>query len=329
MAGTPLKNFNLFEKLCGDEFDRITLTTTMWGEVDEDVGAEREKELEEIYWKSMIERGSRVNRFLYTRESAFEILAPIFDEVHKRSSLLLQKEMNDLGLLLKETSAGKTLSMELQELVLQHQAVLEKIRNELKDPTPERDLQYLMEEYQKVSAELQRSSEDLRTMKVSLADRIRKLVTIVDWSRIFSGRLVMSFFLRSRLIHCSYRGLLFWQKNTSKKADVACPMKEGKPQEKRMENEKLEEEFSIAEANSEKRPSEENVGELEGEPEVISKAKVGRSGKEIEPGVEGMAETRGAEEVGRGENEGEVADVLGQFRDLKTGGPRGLNNCSL
>ena len=203
MAGTPLKNFHLFEKLCGDEFDRIVLTTTMWDEVDEEVGVEREQELKAIYWKSMVERGSYVNRFLYTRESALEILAPVFEEVHKRSSLLLQKEINDLGLLLKETSAGKTLSAELQELVSQHQVILERIRNELKDLTPEHDLQYLMEEYQKVSAELQRSSEDLRAMKVSLADRIRKLVTIVDWSKIFSRRLVMDLILHSRLIGLS------------------------------------------------------------------------------------------------------------------------------
>jgi len=203
MAGTPLKNFHLFEKLCGDEFDRIVLTTTMWDEVDEEVGVEREQELKAIYWKSMVERGSYVNRFLYTRESALEILAPVFEEVHKRSSLLLQKEINDLGLLLKETSAGKTLSAELQELVSQHQVILERIRNELKDLTPEHDLQYLMEEYQKVSAELQRSSEDLRAMKVSLADRIRKLVTIVDWSKIFSRRLVMDLILYSRLIGLS------------------------------------------------------------------------------------------------------------------------------
>src|SRR6266498_842850 len=91
MAGTPLKNFHLFEKVCGDDFDKIVLTTTMWDDVEEEVGAERELELKTVYWKSMIERGSHVQRFLYTRESASEILAPVFNEVHTRSTLLLQK----------------------------------------------------------------------------------------------------------------------------------------------------------------------------------------------------------------------------------------------
>src|SRR6266540_6334994 len=63
MAGTPLNNFRAFEKLFEDDFNGIILTTTMWDEVDEDLGAEREKELTDVYWKSMIERGSSVKRF--------------------------------------------------------------------------------------------------------------------------------------------------------------------------------------------------------------------------------------------------------------------------
>jgi len=81
MAGTPLKNLRMFENLCGEDFNGIILTTTMWSEVDEELGAERELELKEEYWRSMIERGSSVKRFLYTRQSAFEILMPIFEEV--------------------------------------------------------------------------------------------------------------------------------------------------------------------------------------------------------------------------------------------------------
>src|SRR6266498_2260415 len=128
MAGTPLRNLRLFEKLCGEEFDRIILTTTMWNEVDDNLGSEREEELKTLYWKSMIDRGSYVKRFLYTRESAFEVLTPIFNQVNSRNALLLQKEMNDLGLKLKETSAGKSLYMVLGELTERQQDILRRIR---------------------------------------------------------------------------------------------------------------------------------------------------------------------------------------------------------
>jgi len=118
MAGTSLKHFRFFEKLCGKDFTNIVLTTTMWGDVDEQLGAMREKELESEYWRPMVERGSPIKRFYYTRESALEILAPIFDEVHKRSSLLLQTEVNEHGIQLKDTSAGKVLYTQPEELVL-------------------------------------------------------------------------------------------------------------------------------------------------------------------------------------------------------------------
>jgi len=53
MAGTPLKNLRLFEKLCGEEFDSIILTTIMWNEADDNLGNGCEDELKTLNWKSM------------------------------------------------------------------------------------------------------------------------------------------------------------------------------------------------------------------------------------------------------------------------------------
>ena len=186
MAGTPLKNLRMFEKLCGEDFNGIVLTTTMWSEVDEELGEGRERELKDEYWKSMIERGSSVKRFLYTRQSALEMLTPILEEVDKRSALLLQTEMNEFHLQLKETSAGRMMYMELGELVARHEDILKRIRGELKDPLmndPDQ-IKDLMEEYQKASVQLQRATEDMRRMKISKRRRIKGFV-IVDWRRIF------------------------------------------------------------------------------------------------------------------------------------------------
>ena len=84
MAGTPLTNVRFFEELCGNEFSTIVLATTMWDEVDPEIGEQREKELREIYWKTMIDRGSTVKRFLSTPVSASDLLRPIVNQVGKR-----------------------------------------------------------------------------------------------------------------------------------------------------------------------------------------------------------------------------------------------------
>ena len=191
MAGTSLKNFQLFERLCGKDFSKVVLTTTMWNEVDEWEGAKREQELKRDYWRPMIERGSSIQRFYYSRESAFEIILPIFDDVHRRSAraLLLQNEITDRGLLLKETSAGQTLKLGLGELIAQHQDVLGNIRRELADPDGNSDqLRLLMGEYQRVSTQLQLVSEDMRKMDSSKGDWIRRLAVRVDLKKLFNGR---------------------------------------------------------------------------------------------------------------------------------------------
>ena len=194
MAGTPLKNLRLFERLCGDDFNRIVLTTTMWDDVDEETGAEREKELGSVYWKSMIERGSSVKRFLNNRSSAFEILTPIINEVNKNSALLLQKEMMDLRLQLRQTTAGQTLFLELEELVARHQRALSRIRGGLTEPSLDQEqLQEVMEEYQRVSAQLHRAVEDMQRMKVSTGEWFKKLVIKKNWKRILGFVFALSF----------------------------------------------------------------------------------------------------------------------------------------
>jgi len=193
MAGTPLKNLRLFEKLCGDDFHRIVLTTTMWDEVDEETGAQRERELKSIYWRSMIERGSSVKRFLQNRPSAFGILTPIFDEVNKNSSLLLQREMVNLQIQLRQTTADRTCFLEVEKLVSRHQKALSRVRGGLTEPSFDQEqLQELMGEYQRASAQLRRCVEDIQRVRVSTEDGFRKLVITKYWTRLL-GFVLSSF----------------------------------------------------------------------------------------------------------------------------------------
>ena len=183
MPGSLLKNFRRFEKLCGNDFNRIVLATTMWDEIDEDMGCVRERELERIYWKAIVDRGSSIRRFHQRdRNSAFGVIAPILIKANDKTPLLLQKEMTDRGLSLHQTAAGETLLTEPDDLLGHLQNVLEKIRNEMKQPSVDRKrILQLIEEHDYVSKQLQRSRGHTdRTWR----DWFHRFVQSLDWNRL-------------------------------------------------------------------------------------------------------------------------------------------------
>jgi len=189
MPGSLLKNFHRFEKLCGNDFNRIVLTTTMWDEIDEDTGCIRERELENIYWKAIVDRGSSVRRFHQRdRNSAFWVIAPLLNKANDKTPLLVQKEMADRGLSLHQTEAGETLFMDPEDLLGHLRNVLEKIRNELKQPSVDRKrILQLIEEHDYVSKQLQRSR---RYTDETWRDWFRRLIRTLDWNRLLGYGLV-------------------------------------------------------------------------------------------------------------------------------------------
>lgn len=187
ISGTPSKDFRLFEKVCGKEFSKIVLTTTMWDEVEPEMGEKRESELQDTYWKSMIERGSTVKRFLFTPSSAFDVLRPILTRANECHSLLLQKEVTDLGMKLRETTAGRALAMQVEELVPSQQKLLAAIRNDLMDSKLRPDqLEKLQQDYQEVSAQLQSVIKDVKRSNISVGERFLKAVRVKNLKRIWS-----------------------------------------------------------------------------------------------------------------------------------------------
>ena len=176
MAGTPLKNLRMFEQLCGENASHnVILTTTMWDEVDEETGTLREEELTMTYWKPMLDRNSKTNRFLGTRESALHLIEPLIDAANEKSSVLLQQEMVDLRNKLPETSAGARLFIETENLVKQRQELLERIRNAMKHSNQDKtSLPALKEEYQKVKTQLDITVNEMRKMRLPLPQRLSR-----------------------------------------------------------------------------------------------------------------------------------------------------------
>jgi hypothetical protein len=174
MAGLPLKNLRMFQQLCGHNALRnIILTTTMWVDVEEELGSQREKELEKKYWKGMINEGSKVFRFLNTSESAWAILNNFLQPAYDRQAVQLKEEMVDLEQQLSETKAGKKLYGELETIVKKQQTTLQKIREETKRHSQSKALlQALKEEHEALRKELGNTVSRMQTLQIPLGKRL-------------------------------------------------------------------------------------------------------------------------------------------------------------
>ena len=198
MAGTPLKNLRMFEELCGkNAFKNIILTTTMWDEVDKEMGEDREAQLKKEYWRTMLERNSTTSRFLRTRESAFELIEPLIDAANIRSSVLLQNELVDMRKSLPATSAGLELFSAMGQLVSQREDLLRRIRKEMSRSDGDKmTLEPLQEEHQNLQKSLETMVFEMRRLRLPLGKRF-----LIMTDKFFSSKfeILKSFILKKRI----------------------------------------------------------------------------------------------------------------------------------
>ncbi|KAI6099527.1 hypothetical protein EV401DRAFT_2081346 [Pisolithus croceorrhizus] len=104
------RNYNMLKDLCGnDNCKNVVLVTTMWDRVSEEVGSEREQELQADLWGEMVNLGSTTHRFEGTTESAWKIINSLsISRPTQRRPLQIQREMVHKHLPLHRTTAGKT-----------------------------------------------------------------------------------------------------------------------------------------------------------------------------------------------------------------------------
>lgn len=124
--GSFVKTLNIFKKICGKmALKNVLLVTTRWNEVDEALGASREKELRESFWAYMLGKGSIMTRFYGNKDSATAIASQL---ISKRGIVLdIQRELVDESKSLKQTVAGSF----VQEDVLEMKARYKKEMNDL------------------------------------------------------------------------------------------------------------------------------------------------------------------------------------------------------
>jgi len=118
VAGTPLRNLNMFKEVCGrDNFKNVAFVTTMWDEVFEGVSLQREQKLKEDFWKAKIRLGSTTHRFHLAEESAWETINTLSVSLPgERRPLRIQREMVDEDKPLHKTSAGKAVLRSISKM---------------------------------------------------------------------------------------------------------------------------------------------------------------------------------------------------------------------
>ena len=103
MTGTTRKNLDMFRKICGDEaLKNVVVGTTKWSYVTPEFGKQRERELQDRYWKGMLRQGSVAMRVHADSTSAWEIVNHILENdrvefVRIREELLELQKTRTLG----------------------------------------------------------------------------------------------------------------------------------------------------------------------------------------------------------------------------------------
>jgi len=161
MAGSPLKNLQMFASMCGQQaMPSVVLCTTMWNEINEPTGDRRENELKDNFWKDMIAQGCRVVRFRDSKESAWEIVGRL---PPAKRGVILSTEIVDDKKNLNETAAGVKLNEELAKLIADQKAAVKRLGEQsnlnANDPV-------LVEELQKIEGKIESVTYQLVQLQV-------------------------------------------------------------------------------------------------------------------------------------------------------------------
>jgi len=167
MAGSPLKNLQMFASICGPQaMPSVVLGTTMWSEVDEQTGMRREMELKTNFWKDMIDQGCRVMRLRDSYESAWDMIGKLPPAT---KGVLISTEIVEDKKILNETAAGVKLNEELAKLIANQKAAIRRMEEQLahgaNDPV-------LVEELRKIEGKIQNMAVQPGQLKVPFLRKV-------------------------------------------------------------------------------------------------------------------------------------------------------------
>jgi DNA anti-recombination protein RmuC len=164
----------MFGELCGDQaVKKVVLVTTMWDKSNTDPKThnQREKELFDKYWKTMINYGASTARFENSAVSAWEIIAPILEQ-REAEVLLLQEELVDLKRALSETQAGKTLYSDLQRLLAEQRDTVRSLADQALEQSNSQLAQKLEAELKRIQKDFDKTFNEIKRLKIPLGKRL-------------------------------------------------------------------------------------------------------------------------------------------------------------
>lgn len=182
MAGTPLKNLRMFQKLAGKQFfAKVTLITTMWPDIGDSnenlkIYDEREQELRGEYWAEMLKRGSRTARFDNTQTSAWSIVDSVISAESDRQWSRIQEELVDQGKRLPSTEAGQQLHGAYGEYIERQNDILRRLRDEMEKAADTAVMEALRGELNNLLKKRSAAMKEMKQLDQSLQRRWLQMI---------------------------------------------------------------------------------------------------------------------------------------------------------
>ena len=188
MGGTPVKNFKMFQKLCGESaLQNVVIVTNMWGGVDRQVGEKREAELKgkDIFFKPVLEKHARMARHENTVPSAEGILRLVLN--NQPIPLRIQVELVGEHKGMSETSAGEELNQELNSQIRKHKEDLRILEEEMQQAAEDKDEETrkeLEDEANKMRNWIKRIEREAKRLGSDYRKKERKLKAVLrgNWT---------------------------------------------------------------------------------------------------------------------------------------------------
>ncbi|KJA22635.1 hypothetical protein HYPSUDRAFT_644226 [Hypholoma sublateritium FD-334 SS-4] len=121
----------MFQSLCGTQtYKNVVVLTTFWDQVEPEVGARREAQLQSNFFKEVIQGGARFMRHNRTPKSAGALLSHVFNNLVPVTTQI-QIEMGKEGKSLVDTAAGGVQQEEIERVVAKHKKEMADLKAEL------------------------------------------------------------------------------------------------------------------------------------------------------------------------------------------------------
>lgn len=173
-----MKNLLLFKNVIGEKnMANCVLVTTKWSQQSEEKSVAHERSLmtNKNFWKPLLDRGARVERFQDSTKSAHDIIRTIANNAGFIPQIT--KEYTIQNLKLEDTSAGQEVNREIEEARKQHRKEMQELLSEHRKALESKDTEMaamIEEERQKLQSELEDMKEQQKVLSKKREDDLAR-----------------------------------------------------------------------------------------------------------------------------------------------------------